>query len=119
VSATVLEARRTFSQVEEIRLDAGRVGRRWPLRKVDACAVIRNPFAGHGHLADLSELVDASGEFGTLLGVEAARLLDAPVESDGKGARPVRTASRSTYGRTCCCAGWRYCSSASPNAAPP
>lgn len=56
-----------------------------PLRRVAACAVIRNPFAGRGFVADLSGLVDASGELGTQLGAEAAQLLGAPVESYGKG----------------------------------
>lgn len=81
----MLEVRRTFSQVEEIRSVLGESDAGGPLRKVAACAVIRNPFAGHGHMADLSELVDASGELGTLLGAEAARQLGVPVESYGKG----------------------------------
>jgi hypothetical protein len=46
--------------------------------------VIENPYAGQGYVEDLSELIDASGAIGTMLGEEAARLLGEPVESYGK-----------------------------------
>lgn len=77
--------RKTFALVEEIRLVAGESDGGGPLRKVAVCAVIENPFAGKGYVADLSTLIDASGSIGTSLGTEAARLLGQPVESYGKG----------------------------------
>lgn len=78
--------RKVWTQVEEIRLAAGAADDGGPLRKVAACAVIANPFAGKGFVADLGEIVEASGELGTLLGSRAVAVLDAPVESYGKGA---------------------------------
>lgn len=85
MSTPELTVRKTWSQVEEIRLAAGSSDARGPLRKVAVCAVCTNPFAGQGYVDDLSPLVDTSAEVGTFLGTEAARLLDAPVESYGKG----------------------------------
>ncbi|MFE0419304.1 amino acid synthesis family protein [Streptomyces tendae] len=79
-----LVVRRTFAQIEETRLVAGRSDAQGPLRKVAVCAVVTNPFAGRGYVADLSEIVDASDEIGTLLGQEAVRLLGEPVQSYGK-----------------------------------
>ncbi|MDT0276349.1 amino acid synthesis family protein [Blastococcus goldschmidtiae] len=76
--------RKVFSQVEVVHSSAGRSDDRGPLRRVAVCAVIRNPYAGQGYVEDLSALVDASGEIGTMLGGEAARLLGEPVESYGK-----------------------------------
>ncbi|WP_166345611.1 amino acid synthesis family protein [Phytoactinopolyspora limicola] len=84
MSSTALTVRKTFAQVEEIRLAAGQSDDAGPLRKVAVCAVCPNPFAGQGYVADLTLLVDASGEIGTFLGTEAAKLLGAPVESYGK-----------------------------------
>ncbi|HEY9521776.1 MAG TPA: amino acid synthesis family protein [Thermopolyspora sp.] len=83
--SVTLTVRKIFSQVEETRLAAGAADDGAPLRKVAVCAVITNPYAGKGYVEDLAELVEASGELGTLLGAEAARLLGAPVESYGKG----------------------------------
>lgn len=83
---TNLVIRKTFSQVEEIHLVAGESDSGGMLRKVAVCAVIENPFAGKGYVADLVDLIDGSGAIGTLIGQEAARLLEAPVESYGKGA---------------------------------
>ncbi|QBE48070.1 amino acid synthesis family protein [Leucobacter triazinivorans] len=79
-----IEIRKTFSQIEEVRTSAGTTDSGGPLRKVAVCAVIRNPYAGRGYVEDLSALIDASGEVGTLLGAEALRLLGAPVASYGK-----------------------------------
>lgn len=80
-----LEIRSLWSQLEEIRSAAGASDSGGPLRKAAACAVIRNPFAGQGFVADLSELVDGSAALGTLLG-ETARALCGPVQSYGKAA---------------------------------
>lgn len=44
-------------------------------RKVAACAVIANPFAGRGAMEDLGELVDLSVEVGTILTERALRAL--------------------------------------------
>lgn len=82
--ASIIEIRKTFSQIEEIRTSAGRGDDGAPLRKVAACMVIRNPFAGLGYVEDLSALITASDEIGRTLGEEALRLLGAPVESYGK-----------------------------------
>ena len=80
-----LEIRTLWSQLEEIRSAAGAADGGGPLRKVAACAVIRNPFAGQGFVADLSPLVDGSAALGTRLG-EAALALCGPVQSYGKAA---------------------------------
>lgn len=76
--------RKVFSQVEEVRSSAGASDDGGPLRRVAVCAVVKNPYAGQGYVEDLSELIDASGEIGNMLGKEAARLLGDPVESYGK-----------------------------------
>lgn len=76
--------RKVFSQVEEVHSSAGATDDGGPLRRVAVCAVVKNPYAGQGYVEDLSELIEASGGIGTMLGKEAARLLGAPVESYGK-----------------------------------
>jgi hypothetical protein len=80
-----LAVRRTFSQIEEIRSVAGRSDADGPLRKVAVCAVVTNPFADRGYVADLSEIVEGSRGIGTLLGEEAVRLLGGAPQSYGKG----------------------------------
>jgi hypothetical protein len=84
VTGEALTVRKVFSQIEEIRLVAGAHDDGPPLRKVAVCAVVKNPYADKGFVEDLGALVEASREIGTLVGSEAARLLDAPVESYGK-----------------------------------
>lgn len=84
MASAQLTVRKVFSQVEVVNSSAGRTDDRGPLRRVAVCAVIQNPYAGKGYVEDLSALVEASGEIGTLLGKEAARLLGEPVESYGK-----------------------------------
>ncbi len=79
-----LTVRKTVAQVEEIRTVLGRTDEGGPLRRVVVAAVVRNPYAGRGYVEDLSGLIEASAEIGTMLGEEAARLLGAPVESYGK-----------------------------------
>lgn len=76
--------RKVFSQVEEVYSSAGASDDGGPLRRVAVCAVIKNPYAGRGYVADLSELIEASAEIGAMLGTEAARLLQDPVQSYGK-----------------------------------
>lgn len=84
VAGLELSVRKIFSQVEEVRASAGRADDGGPLRRVAVCAVLANPYARSGYVQDLSGLVEASGEIGTMLGKESARLLDDPVESYGK-----------------------------------
>lgn len=84
MSGTELSVRKTFSQIEEVQSSAGKQDEGGPLRRVAVAAVLTNPYAGLGYVDDLSALIEASGEIGTLLGKEAARLLGAPVESYGK-----------------------------------
>lgn len=79
------ELRKLYSQIDEQYTSAGRGDAGGALRKVAVCAVIRNPYASAGYTDDLSALIGASGAIGALLGTEALRLLDAPVESYGKG----------------------------------
>lgn len=80
-----MEIRKLWSQAEEIRTAAGRGDDGGPLRKVAACAVVTNPFAGRGYVDDLSSLVNESAGLGTLLGA-AARELCGTVQSYGKAA---------------------------------
>lgn len=80
----MLEIRKLFSQVDETRSAASRSDDGGPLRKVVVAAVVKNPFANQGFVADLQPIIDASAEIGTLLGQKAVALLDAPVESYGK-----------------------------------
>lgn len=84
VAAHEVAIRKIFSQVEEVRSSAGRTDEGGPLRRVAVCAVLKNPYAGAGYVEDLSALIEASAQIGTVVGAEAARLLDAPVESYGK-----------------------------------
>jgi len=79
------QIRKLWTRVEEIRTAAGRDDGDGPLRKVAACAVVANPLAGQGFVADPSPLVDASAELGTLLGSAGAALCG-PAESYGKAA---------------------------------
>jgi hypothetical protein len=79
-----LIVRKTYSFVEETEFVAGRTDAGGPLRKVAVCAVVNNPCAGAGYVADLSPIVEASFEIGTSLGAEAARLLGTTPESYGK-----------------------------------
>lgn len=81
--SVMIEIRKIFSQVEEIRTSAGKSDGE-PLRKVAVCAVVTNPYAGRGYVEDLSDLINASDEFGRDLGKIALDLLGAPVESYGK-----------------------------------
>lgn len=86
MAASSVVIRKTFAQVEEVTTSAGKSDDSGPLRRVAVCAVLHNPYAGNGYVKDLSDLVKASGELGTMLGTEAARLLGAPVQSYGKAA---------------------------------
>jgi hypothetical protein len=79
-----LVIRKIYSQVEETRGVAGRSDEHGPLRKVAVCAVVANPCAGAGYVEDLSAVVEASRDLGTILGEEAVRLLGQVPQSYGK-----------------------------------
>jgi hypothetical protein len=80
-----LVIRKVVSQIEETRTVSGQPDGGGPLRKVAVCAVVANPVAGQGYVADLSSIVAASAEIGTFLGEEALGLLGSTPESYGKG----------------------------------
>ena len=68
---------------QEIRSEAKRP-LATPVRRVAACAVLRNPFAGTPARDDHAELIDLSVEAGTLLTDAALRRLDATPRGYGK-----------------------------------
>lgn len=68
-----------------------------PARKVAACAVIANPFAGRAAQDDLSALVDLSAEVGAILTERALQRLDAVPRAYGKAAI-VGTAGEREHG---------------------
>jgi hypothetical protein len=78
------EIRRTRVTVDETRHVAGKPADGRPLRKVAACAVVHNPFAGAGFVEDLAEIVQASESIGALLGGLCQDALDDGAESYGK-----------------------------------
>jgi len=78
--------RKTWLIVEETRTSGGRDDAGGPLRKVAACAVITNPYAGRGYVEDLSSLVEQSGPLGAELGKLAQEALGGAAESYGKAA---------------------------------
>lgn len=80
-----LVIRKMWSQIEETRLVVGVADDQGPLRKVAVCAVVTNPYAGKGYVADLSQIIAGSDALAKEIGAEAARLLAAPVQSYGKG----------------------------------
>lgn len=83
-SAPELQVRKIVTVVEETFTAAGRDDGGGPLRKVAVGAVIANPFAGKGFVADLSALVQGSAALGTRLGTAVRDALGGTVESYGK-----------------------------------
>lgn len=79
-----LEIRKIRVEAEEIHHQLGRSDERGPLKRVAACAVVRNPFAGQGYIEDLQPIVDGSKAIGTELGRRCQEVLGEPVESYGK-----------------------------------
>jgi len=76
--------RKLVTVLEEILSDGGRdTGR--PVRKVAVAAVVENPFTGR-FVEDLTPLIDAGEELGSLLAKRAAEALAVPAESFGKAA---------------------------------
>lgn len=64
--------------VQEQRPDHG------PLIRVAVAAILENPYAGTAYVDDLSELIEASAELGTLLGQRCFAACNGRVESYGK-----------------------------------
>jgi hypothetical protein len=80
-----MKIRKLFTQIEEIRSEAG-VEADVPLRKVAVVAVVPNPFAGKPFQADLSSLTEASFELGKqIAGAAAAAMAPYEAVSYGKG----------------------------------
>ncbi|MGH3262138.1 MAG: amino acid synthesis family protein, partial [Trebonia sp.] len=76
ISAThTLVVRKIWSQVDQTETVVGRRDDGGPLRKVAVCAVVENPYAAAGFVADLTKLIDGSGALGKLLGDRAVALL--------------------------------------------
>jgi hypothetical protein len=80
-----LDLRKLLTVREETRTEGGQAEGA-PLVKVAALAVMHNPYAGRSFSGDLSEIVDAGAELGTLLGETATAALGAEVQSYGKAA---------------------------------
>jgi hypothetical protein len=79
-----LEIRKTVVVTEEDRHVMGHSDEEGPLRKVAAAAVVRNPFAGQGYVADLTQITDASQSLGSELGRLCREAIGDTVESYGK-----------------------------------
>ena len=79
-----IQVRRTYTFVENRRIEAGRLAET-PLRKVAAVAVVENPYAGR-YAEDLGPLIEASVSLGRDLAAVAVQAL-APykAQSFGKG----------------------------------
>lgn len=79
-----MKIRRTFTLIEERRIEAGREAD-VPLRKVAAVTVLENPYCGR-YVDDLAPMIDASRKLGALM---ARQVLDAlgslQAQSYGKG----------------------------------
>jgi hypothetical protein len=72
--------------VEEIASEMGQRANE-PLRKVGVVAVVRNPHAGKGYVADLKDLVDGSKAVGEkIAAIAAAQMKPFHAESYGKAA---------------------------------
>jgi hypothetical protein len=82
----VLEVRKICTLVEEIASEMGRPANE-PLRKVAVVAVVKNPHAGRGYVADLRDLIDGSKAVGDkIAAMAAAQLGPYKPESYGKAA---------------------------------
>ena len=95
----MLEIRKLATWRETLFQELGTVPPR-PVVRAVALAVIRNPFAGHWAVADLTPLWAAGAALGERLMPELARLLDGPAVSYGKGAI-VGTAGEVEHGGAC------------------
>lgn len=79
-----LNIRRTFTFIDDKRVEAGRQAD-VPLRKVAVIYLLENPYIGR-YVEDLTPLIEASEGLGGLMAQTALRALDGmPVQSYGKG----------------------------------
>lgn len=70
---------------ERVLAEAGQAAAR-PITRVAGIAVIQNPFAGQGHVEDLSALFDVGAKLGEAIMPDVARRLENPATSYGKAA---------------------------------
>lgn len=92
-----MHVRKLLTSVEEALSEMGREADE-PLRKVAVAAVVENPLAGKGFVADLSPLIDASAEIGRRISALAVEAL-APHSADSYGkAAVVGTAGEQEHG---------------------
>ena len=81
-----MEIRKLFTAIEETFSEMGRTADE-PLRKVAVVAVVGNPHAGKGYVADLGDLTEASIGIGeTIATMAAERMKPYTVDSYGKAA---------------------------------
>jgi hypothetical protein len=82
----VLEVRKICTVVEEISSEMGQRANE-PLRKVAVVAVVKNPHAGRGYVADLKDLIEGSRGVGEkIAALAAAQMKPFRAESYGKAA---------------------------------
>lgn len=81
---TELEIRKFRLEAEEIHHQLGHRDDGGPLKRLAACAVVRNPFAGQGYVEDMQPIVDGSAAIGAELGRRCQEALGEPVDSYGK-----------------------------------
>jgi hypothetical protein len=77
--------RRIVFVEERVLAEAGKAAAR-PTTRVAGIAVIHNPFAGQGHVEDLSALFDVGAKLGETLMPDVVRRLPNPATSYGKAA---------------------------------
>jgi len=80
-----MDARKILLLKEEVLSEAGRAAQP-PVTRAAAIAIIRNPFAGKGHVDDLSALFDIGAALGEQLMPQAVALLKGAPVSYGKAA---------------------------------
>lgn len=81
---TEFEIRKIRVEAEEIHHQLGHRDEGGPLKRVAACAVVRNPLAGQGYVEDLSPIIEASEAVGAELGRQCREVLGEAVDSYGK-----------------------------------
>lgn len=92
-----MHIRKLFTAVDETMREMGREANE-PLRKVAVVAVVENPLAGRGYVADLSELIDASTAIGERISAMAVEALG-PYAPDSYGkAALIGTAGEQEHG---------------------
>lgn len=80
-----MEIRRLLIAKDVLHAEAGRKAAK-PVTRAYGIAVIANPFAGKGHVQDLSPLFDIGAELGEMLTPQLVALLPGKPAAYGKGA---------------------------------